>query len=331
MGDHWFPPFKGALGVVLFFIISGFLITSLLIREERRDGRVAIGSFYIRRAFRILPLYYVALALATGLVIFGGFGSGRDEYLARLPLLATFNGDFSIHGTFVHAWSIGIEEKFYIFWPLIGFAFLAVRRHRGLVLAILLPICAAAAYVPGADYFGIYTAILAGCTLGYLMHTDRGYAIVSKLAQPWTASAMVCLAVLAFVFDWAMPQAAGSGLAHVPFAIAATLAFPGLVIGNGWLRRALSWPPLVHIGIRSYAIYLFHPFCIDVLNRVVPDNQTEAGPALVRLLLAGLLSLVTAEVLFRVLEKPMIAWGRRISDSRRKAKQPLVPESVFSS
>jgi len=313
MGDPWWPPFKGALAVVLFFVISGYLITSLLIREERRNGRVSLKAFYLRRAFRILPLYFLALTVSAVLVLGLGLGQGTDGFLTRLPLLATLNGDLAGGGVFVHSWSIGVEEKFYILWPLLGFTLLALRRHRGPLLLSLLVLVSAAAYIQPVSYLGTYTGIVAGCALATAMHTERGFRVVSRLSGPVVGTALIGLAFVAFLTDPLMPMAEESGLAHVPFAIAAALAFPAVVIGNGAVAHVLAHPWLVQLGWRAYGLYLFHPLCIDVIGRIVPAGQETAGLTLVRFVLAAALSLGVAEVLYRAVEQPAIGVGRRIA------------------
>jgi peptidoglycan/LPS O-acetylase OafA/YrhL len=312
--------------VVLFFVISGFLITSLLIREERRNGRVSLKGFYTRRVFRIAPLYYLALAVTTVGAVGLGLGDGSAGFLGRLPLLATFNGDLASVGSFVHSWSIGVEEKFYIVWPALGFLVLALRRRRGLMLTFLLPLVVLAAYLPAVTYFGVYTGIVAGCALAVAMHTPRGYEGVQRLASPVIGNMLLVIAVLAFFFDSQFPLSEESGLAHVPFALAAALAFPVVLIGNGWVRRALSWRPLVFIGTRTYGIYLFHPLCIDIVGRVLSSGQTSAAPSLVRFALASVLSYVVAEVLFRVVEQRFTNTGKQISKRWTPSRgKPAVP------
>lgn len=316
MGDKWWIPYKGALAVVLFFVISGFLITSLLLREEHRNGSVSLRGFYIRRIFRIAPMYFLALGATTVLVLGFGLGIGREGFAQRLPLLATFNGDLAGDGTFVHSWSIGVEEKFYILWPLVAFGLIILRRHRGLLISLLLPAVVIAAYVPVASYFGVYTGIMAGCALALVMHTRRGFAAVSVLATPVIGSAIFLIAVMAFVIDFAMPRHEETGNAHVQFALAVALLFPFILVGNGWLSRFLALKPLVFIGTRTYGIYLFHPLCIDVIGQVIPSGQTEPFPSLVRFVLAAVLSFAVAEVLYRTFERPLIVIGRRLAKGR---------------
>jgi len=326
-GDSWFPSFKGALGVIVFFVISGFLITSLLLREESRRGRVSLSGFYVRRVFRIVPLYMVAIGCATVLV-FAGLGGSREKWLERLPYLLTFNGDFAVWGVFVHAWSIGVEEKFYILWPLIAFALLPLATKRIWIALGLLLVCVVSAFIPSLTYFGTYSAILMGCTLAILMHDPRAYAFIRHLAKPLPATLLTLFAAAMFAVDWYMPWTEPTGFAHPLFALAVTAAFPGIVVGQTWIKRILSNRVLAFVGTRTYGIYLFHVFAIDALNRIFPDGQTHPLVGIARLLLAAALSYAIAEVLYRVVEHPMIKVGRRLTGSKLPERQ--VPADAAS-
>ncbi|WP_442574760.1 acyltransferase family protein [Microbacterium sp. F51-2R] len=317
MGDTWVPRFHGALGVVVFFVISGFLITSLLIREEARRGSISLTGFYIRRFFRIVPMYALALAVASILVLQFGFGEPASSYLRRLPYLATFNGDLTVVGTFVHSWSIGVEEKYYIVWPLVGFAILPLARRRLWIAGALLLVCSVLAFTPGLSYFGSYTGILAGCVLAILMHDPRTYPAIRRMAGTIPGIAFTLLAVAMFLIDVYLPWNSISGNAHVPFAYAVALAFPFIVIGSGRLRSSLAWKPLAFVGTRTYGIYLFHVFCIDVVNRVWPDGESNPLMGALRLGVACTLTYLVAEILYRVYEQPLIRVGRRLTGSSR--------------
>ncbi|GAA3270484.1 acyltransferase [Paenarthrobacter aurescens] len=306
---------NGSLGVTLFFVISGFLITSLLTREERRRGRVSIIRFYVRRAFRILPLYYLALSTAAIAVFVLGLGEGPEKFAERLPLLATFNGDLAGGGSFVHSWSLGIEEKFYVVWPFLMFAIPLMKRHRLAAATVLLGLASAAGYIEGARYFGTYTAILAGCVLGLIMHTPRGFRVVSKLAQPRVAALLIPVAITAYILDPILPGGYQSGHAHVVFSYTVALLFPSVILAASPLTKLLSWKPVAFLGTRTYAIYLFHPFCIDVVSMAIPAGQQNFALAIVRLVLAAVLSVAVAEVMARAIEQPLIRMGKRLTSS----------------
>lgn len=304
---------NGGLGVTLFFVISGFLITSLLIREEHRSGRISISRFYIRRAFRILPLYYLALSIAVIGVFVFGLGAGSGNFAQRLPLLATFNGDLAGGGTFVHSWSLGIEEKFYVVWPFLMFTIPLFKKHRLTVAGILLACSSALSYVDGLRYFGTYTAILAGCVVALLMHTGGGFKAMAALARPGIALLLIPVALTAFILDPVLPSGNESGHAHVLFSYAVALLFPSIILGTSVLTGALALKPVTFIGTRTYAIYLFHLFCIDAVNVVIPPGQENPGMAILRLVLAALLSAGVAEIMARVIEQPLIRLGRSLT------------------
>jgi peptidoglycan/LPS O-acetylase OafA/YrhL len=109
---------SGWIGVHIFFVVSGFLITTLMLREHDRTGRISLRNFYLRRIFRIMPLYYLALALAVA----SAYHQGRPWLLLRghLPEYLTFMNEYHLNVStpFVHSWTLGIEQKFYLLWPL---------------------------------------------------------------------------------------------------------------------------------------------------------------------------------------------------------------------
>jgi peptidoglycan/LPS O-acetylase OafA/YrhL len=316
MGDDEWSTFNGSLGVALFFVISGFLITTLLLREEHRNGRISLSKFMIRRVFRILPLYYLALALTTVLVLGFGLGDQLGNFVERLPLLATFNGEFAGSGTFSLSWSLGIEEKFYIVWPILAFAVTFIRNRRALLISLLVPLSIAASFTPGFGYIGIFAPILCGCALALLMHSKRLFGVAYVLAQPVVASALA-LATLAFGF-FSLPEFLQdeSRYGHAAFGVVATLALPGFLIRNSPLRRALSSDFVVRYGQHAYGIYLFHPFCLDIIDRVIDPGQGTPAPILVRFVAVVVTSYAVAWVLKKYFEDPLIAVGRRLTGNK---------------
>jgi peptidoglycan/LPS O-acetylase OafA/YrhL len=135
--EHFWPALHGPNGVTIFFVLSGFLITTLALREEARDGWLDLKGFYIRRICRIYPLYVVVLALYCVLILGLGMESARKTlFLDELPYYAL---GLPEHGLFVHgviapfdgAWSLGIEEKFYLLWPVLLVATARRLRSRG--------------------------------------------------------------------------------------------------------------------------------------------------------------------------------------------------------
>ena len=165
--DPLFTPLHGAVGVTIFFVISGYLITTLLVREEERRGHIRIKAFYIRRAFRILPLYYLTLAAYVVLIGILHLQAGASSVWHSLPWYLTYQNDLAPNGAgiFGQSWSLAVEEKYYLLWPLV-FVIPMLRRHRLTVAGSLAALTALASLWSATAYFAIYTPILLGCTVG---------------------------------------------------------------------------------------------------------------------------------------------------------------------
>ena len=160
---------NGHLGVILFFVLSGYLITALALREEATLGRLHLRAFFIRRSFRIFPLYYLVLALYC-LLIFGlGVSPEKRQLLAwELPYFLTYLQEIPFFGAAAHpqgpfyqSWSLGIEEKFYLVWPIL--CFVVFRYRRNLRLPVACALIAVTAFT--GSYIGPYAYILTGCVL----------------------------------------------------------------------------------------------------------------------------------------------------------------------
>jgi peptidoglycan/LPS O-acetylase OafA/YrhL len=311
VGSATFVWANGRLGVAVFFVLSGYLITTLLLREHDRKGSVSLRGFYLRRAFRILPLYYVMLVVYVGLYIVVGFGDRAGDLRASLPWFLTYMNDFRpgvLHGStpYQQSWSLGVEEKFYLFWPLLGFVL--TPRFRA-------PIAVAAASVPAvlyavgvAPWFAFYGQIMVGCVLAIVMHRAAGYRLVTGAARgPFAIAAAIVLLVL---------ERHHPALSLIfPLAVAIVLA--GIVSGRTG-ARALATRPMIWIGERAYAVYLVHLLCL--IAALHAARQVIGGGLAQDVLVfaVGLAaSLVGADILRRTVELPMIRVGRRLQQRER--------------
>lgn len=275
----------GYLGVDLFFVLSGYLITSLLLVEQRDRGRVRLARFYERRARRLLPamvlaLLFVAVYAAVwahpselprirwdGLATFFYVANWRD-IVAKQNYWDIFRAPSALQ----HTWSLSIEEQFYALWPLIVLGTLTVRRSARAVLVVALGIgsTCAALTVYGAlrhgdqrlFYYGTPSrapALLMGAALAAVVQTrgtlrSRGGRVALEVAAIASAGYLA--------FEWARQGGDGLDLYRGPLllcGLAATVVIASAAHPErGLLARVLAFPPLVGAGLISYGLYLYH-------------------------------------------------------------------------
>jgi peptidoglycan/LPS O-acetylase OafA/YrhL len=343
---------SGWAGVDLFFALSGFLITSLLMREE--SARVAtgggpgfaLGRFYLRRALRILPVFYAVFLLNTFILSrFDLFESIRAQQVwnegSRFGLwpYALFLGTYFLgYGRALLApdavlpgeayevfWSLAVEEHFYLLWP----AFLLLCRSTrarvvvSLVVCLMLPALRALATARGWDepYFVHFASHyrLDSILWGGLAALARPHLSLSARTRRGVLAA-VGLAIAALVGTRALsvlphPTPLGAGLGLSLLAAGTALLLLDLVaVPTSRLVQALEWRPLAGLGRLSYAVYLIHLPMMD-LGRVLVFAQPRA-PNLVNFLLAflvfGALSVLAAWILHRLIERPALTLKQRL-------------------
>lgn len=269
----------GYLGVSLFFTLSGYLITTLLLVGHDRDGRVRFGEFYARRMRRLLPAALATITIFGLLTLTGAFE--RTDALRRGLIGATFQIEnwtqllagrsyaelFTDPTPVAHFWSLSIEEQFYWVWPLLmaGVAWRTVTGDRRRVLIVLTTLWVLTSlsapltahwWSPAAAYFATWTRaaeILAGAVLAVVVTTVRG-----RPRAWWAHLAPVCLAAL-LVLSALTP--AGTGWPYAGglplFALLSAALIASLQVA-GPVRSALGRSSLVWIGQRSYGLYLYH-------------------------------------------------------------------------
>ena len=324
---------EGWNGVTLFFVLSGFLITTLALREEDEHGALRWRAFVVRRGFRILPVYLASLALYALVMYSVGFGGSHRTvfshalpwYLSPFPEVPFFT---KTHIVFSLAWSLGIEEKFYLLWPLL--AFVVLRKHaRGRIgLALMLALVAQLpiAFTSGGRAVAPYSAILVGCLLAFAMHHRRAFALVARLGSvPGLVVALALLVTvhaLTHVFDFtATGFRVSSPYYYLPYSLAAALVVASLALqarGTGVFRSR----PLRFVGRISYPLYLTHPIALGVAaTAIAPGGDTVE---LAYLAVGLVLSLGLAYGMHRVVERPLIAVGKRgAARVNRRATAPV--------
>jgi peptidoglycan/LPS O-acetylase OafA/YrhL len=336
----WTP--GGFIGVDVFFVLSGYLITALLLAEQARWGAIDLLAFWARRARRLLPALFLVLvavaAYAAALAPASERQSIRLDALATLGYVANWRfiasgqsyfAQFQAPSPLRHTWSLGIEEQWYLFFP--PLLALALRRWRpsrwvlgGLLGALALGSAGlmAALFTPGADpsrvYYGTDTraqALLVGAVMAVALQgvTARGRWRQVARAGSLTGLGAVLL-IVAIVHDNDAWMYRGGFLLT---AIAAALVVLGVATrADGPVERLLTWTPLVQIGLISYGLYLWH---WPVFVTLTPERTgLSALPLLVvRLLVTTVISAAS----YLAVEQPVRAgrWRAALRPARFRA------------
>ncbi|MEH0844414.1 acyltransferase, partial [Micromonospora sp. CPCC 205711] len=305
---------SGWIGVHLFFVLSGFLITTLLLREESARRRVSLRGFYLRRFFRILPVYFVVLAATWALAHVNGTG---QRVAASMPHYLLMLNEFAPTPAFLHSWTIAIEQKFYLVWPLLAFVLVSGAFYRRLAitgvavatLLALIPVFTAWPYWPTQ-----YIVILVGCALAIVMHDRRSYALIRPLTHPVTAVVVVVAFVaLHLSLPYWPPAADGHNDVRVlSYAVGAALLLPAL-LNRSIPARLLALRPMAFVGERSYSLYLVQYLAAATVAGLAPSVPRGTTYFLATVLIG----LLAADLLFRWVEQPMIQVGRRLAQRRR--------------
>jgi peptidoglycan/LPS O-acetylase OafA/YrhL len=298
----------GNQGVNFFFVLSGYLITTLLLREERDLGRVSLSAFYIRRCCRILPLYYLTLAIYCVLLLGLRIQPDRADFFRHaLPYYAFYFPEY-IHlnggGPFSHSWSLGIEEKFYALWPLLGFVLLRRRAGRPLVL---LGLIGSILLLPGslewAKYVRPYVPIAVGCLIALLLHRRDFYDRLRPLGSH--PGLFLALALGIIVLD--------GRRSSVLVATGCAIALTALILappGGTSTTRFLGSSAVRFVGQRAYGIYLLHQAVLNAIRpRILSTDRPIGGLVLTAIGFAA--TVFAASIVHVVVERPLIRWGRR--------------------
>lgn len=308
----------GENGLSLFFVISGFLITTLALREESRHGSISLRAFYTRRAFRILPLYYAVLTMYVVLVLLLQLDPRQDGFQWALPYYLAFLQDH-VHFVpdtpylpFEVSWSLGVEEKFYLLWPLLAFVVLAkARRWRVPVAAILAVACVTAGLaVPQGVYVFYYASILCGCIAAILLHDRRTYPLLAWFGTARGLPVAVGIGIAGHVGTYW--NGWGAGVLHALLWPCLTVMLVGLVTARPHRARVLDSKPLVAVGVASYAIYLLHLTVLNGVEKFVPQRYGLVGD--MTALLLGIAGSIGVSIgVQRYFESPITDFGRRLA------------------
>jgi peptidoglycan/LPS O-acetylase OafA/YrhL len=324
----------GYLGVNVFFVLSGFLITSLLFEEWRRQGRIDLRRFYLRRALRLFPALAALFVVCTTFALAFPRAPQSAQVMRGVgySLLYVSNWavirDRALLGPLVHTWSLAVEEQFYVLWPLCLLGLLRMtggRRSLSLLiagLAITAALWRGALFVAGSTEWRLYVgtdscadSLLIGCAVAVAMtHRDLPKMLGGPRAARW-------LAVLAAIFIVSLMISTPlewrgyylGGFLGVAIA-AATILVALLSSPDWWVTRVLCLPPVVWIGRLSYSLYLWH---LPIYN-VVKSEKLGLGHLDI-LILRLSLSFVTAIGSYYLIERPFLRLKTRMTSTNAAA------------
>lgn len=331
-----FFPF-GSLGVDIFFVLSGFLITSLLLEEYSNTGTISLRSFYLRRALRLLPALFLLLTLTVS-VAFLLLEYNEAIQTLRLSVIAVFYGTnwvFALTnlGSVLlgHLWSLAIEEQFYLLWPLALTLMLWARVPRPAAItgtAVLVGLVCLHRIIlidSGASLGRIYCAtdtridtLLAGCVVAMLVNwkvlpgTRFANAVIKALGL-----VSVC-AIVAYVINaGGIPGQSIYTFGLTIFAIAcAGLILSVMTVRRSVFERCLAWSPLVWLGKISYSLYLWHFLSIYVTLLIPCSN-------IIRVIISIPITIGAASFSYYVVERPFLRLKQRYTPSLEQSHRDI--------
>ncbi len=305
------------LGVLIFFVLSGFLITGLLCSEERRFGTISLRNFYLRRAFRILPALFVFIGLISLLI---ELNLVTDTPWTTVAFSMVFlKNIFGTGSTLGHLWSLSLEEQFYFIWPIM---FTIVGRRNllaptlGIALAVILYRTVAILVTPydyGRGIFELRTdfrmdSILVGCALALVIDRRTNSAIgFSRIARwathpLWTGPLLVFWTLYCGIPRlWAAYLTVQTAL--VCCLVFHTIAFPDSAMGRGLRLRSLAF-----VGLISYSLYLWQQLFLVV--------SVPSWGVIRELPLCLFLTAAAALLSYYLVERPFLRLKRRLLSAR---------------
>ncbi|WP_088291701.1 acyltransferase family protein [Bacillus mycoides] len=323
---NWMP--GGFLGVTVFFVLSGYLITDILAMEWKRNKRIDLKKFWLSRARRLLPAMFVMLVITLAwITIFHSslLEKMRGDSLAALFYVSnwwyiyhklSYFDNFNQLSPLNHFWSLAVEEQFYVVWPfIISLGLYHIKKQSRMILLICLGAVASALamailYEPGADpsriYYGTDTrafSLLIGAALALIWPSNRlANKIIPKarlILDVVGGTALIIILLMFWKTNQYDPFLYNGGM--VLLSIATALLVANLAHPASRIAQFLRFRPLRWIGIRSYGIYLWH---YPILTLTTP--KVNAGDfSLIRAILQFFLIIMIAQISWKYIEKPI--------------------------
>ncbi len=308
---------QGDFGVRIFFVISGFLITLLLVTERRRTGAISLRNFYIRRALRIFPVYYLFLLVLAGLQAASLYSDALSTWFGSLTYTRNMVGrGNSATG---HLWSFAVEEQFYLIWPAALVALGLCRRWR-LAISLLLVVVATSFSIRLLDCHSSalfctrvlgeksalrYADSLAVGCIGAFLYANTHIRIADR------AQATLLYVVIAALAGSAALEPATRVEASTLIVMQAVVTMAGVVLSMTTkytvLFRILNSRPLVYIGLISYSLYIWHIiFLSEYVGGQISGTVLDDGRYW------WIASLAIASISYFLFERPLLRLKSRL-------------------
>jgi len=321
---------NGQVGVDVFFVLSGFLITWLLIAEHDRGNGVSFRAFYARRALRLFPALAAVLIVVTLVVITWSRLSGfKSATLTELPWAILYVGNYNFvdlgrSDLLSHTWSLAVEEQFYLIWPVICVTILKYKLNKIQVAESLLTVALIEAiarwiylrHLNGdvqVSYHALFLrsdGLLVGCAIAFAFASGLGEHLAGPMFNTLVKLAALAGVVLFLGVVWGEPQVLTNQWVYIPLTVMASAAVLTslLVAPFGPLEAMLSSRPVVWIGRRSYGVYLWHWPIFRVFSTVVYRDKMEQAAIIFS---EFTLTFVLVAASWRFVEKPALRLKER--------------------
>jgi peptidoglycan/LPS O-acetylase OafA/YrhL len=313
----------GRLGVSIFFVISGFLITTLLVREQLTTHTISLKDFYLRRAFRIFPGFYAYWLVAFVLALLGYIHLSRSDLMSAAIYVWNYVPRKVDTWFLGHTWSLSVEEQFYLLWPLIV-KLSGPKLGKWTALAVVV----SAPFVRLGSYFLLPStrprigmmlhtradSLMIGALLALICLNEDHLRILKRLVGSWLIPVVsLCFllidTLLTMHFKGEYVLSIGYSLQNLMIALlmAHVVFYDKTILG-----RILNYPVVVHVGLISYSLYLWQQLFLTT------NNTTFSGLFPWNIVCA----FVAAELSYYMLEKPFLRWRKRFSNVQDDAAQP---------
>lgn len=320
----------GDQGVMMFFVLSGFLITWLLLAEQESAGSISLRQFYLRRVLRIFPAFYCYWLLVTGVLLLIKAPVPWGQALSALGYVSNYYQGFRGDpvSPYSHTWSLAVEEQFYLLWPLALRALVPNPRRLGTALVVVIAAISVhrlilhVAFHVGYPYLyeafdARADALAVGCLLAVVLR--RGY-----LPRLWSAlctarMSILTVALLAAATLLRPGYRLIGGYAVQPLLVAVLIA-QVIALRGSPLWRWLNWPPVRYLGVLSYSIYLYQEAVIPIVR-----GAFASSPLMVSLGASVTAVLLMAAASYHLIERPFLRLKETIATSSPTARPKTRP------